>query len=292
MEVFSFLQKSDIPKKSAICLGNFDGVHLGHRQLFDAAKKHGVWGVMVFERNFKNEKVLTGLEEKLEIIQKLGADYVMIVKPTEEFLSTDGEEFYRILVEDYEIESFIAGYDYHFGKGAKYSSEDLKLWCKRDGKSVSVEDEFMVGGEPVKSTRIRNHILSGEFEKANALLGYKYFLSGVVEKGFGNGRKMGFPTANISFDKEKLLPPDGVYKGIIKRSGDMEYTALINIGKNPTFDAQKRTVEVHIPDFSEDMYGENVRVEFLKKIRDEIRFDSVDELIRQIKMDISSVLEK
>lgn len=291
MEVFSFFEKSDIPKKSAICLGNFDGVHLGHRQLFDAAKKCGKWGVMVFERNFKNEKVLTTLDEKLQIIKGLGADYVITVKPTQDFLNTDGNEFYKILAEDYEIQSFVAGYDYRFGKDAKYSAEDLRLWCEQDDKKVCIEDEFMAGGVPVKSTRIRNHILSGEIDTANTLLGYRYFLRGVVEKGFGNGRKMGFPTANISFDEEKLLPPDGVYKGVLVRQ-NREYNALINIGKNPTFDAKTRTVEVHIPNFSEDMYGEKVKVEFLGKIRDEIRFDSIDELILQIKRDISSVLEK
>lgn len=291
MEVFKFLEKSNIPKDSALCLGNFDGVHLGHRRLFDAAKNYGVWGVMVFEEGFKNETVLTTLSEKLDLIKNLGADYVITVKPTEEFLNIEGDRFYQILAETYNVGMLVAGYDFRFGKGAKYSSCDLACWCKRDDIKVHIEDEFIKDESPVKSTLIRELILAGSVEKANELLGRVYSVSGIVEKGLGNGRKMGFPTANVSYPKNKLLPSDGVYKGMIYWRGDC-YDALINIGKNPTFDAEKRTVEVHIPNLSQDMYSQDLKVEFIKRIRGEIRFSSVEELIDQIKMDINLVIQE
>lgn len=289
MEVFEFSKKLNIPKNSALCLGNFDGVHLGHRRLFDAAKQSEKWGVLVFSANFKGDRQLTTLSEKLEIIEKLGADYVICVSPDEDFLSLSGEEFYGIL-RDAGAGRIVAGYDFRFGRGAAHTSDDLARWCKRDGLSLHIEDEYLIVGEPVKSSVIRRVITEGNIPLANELLGYGYFTCGKVEKGFENGRKMGFPTANIAYDEGKLLPPDGVYKGKIYLKNEVR-TAVINVGKNPTFDAKKRTLEVHIPNFAGDIYGECVRIEFARKIRGEIRFDSIEELIAQIKKDVESILE-
>ena len=154
---------------------------------------------------------------------------------------------------------------------------------------MHIEVEYDLLGEAVKSRRIRPLLEKGDVASANSLLGYNYFLLGCVEKGLQNGTKMGFPTANIGYDEHKLLPSDGVYKGRIEIDGKI-HKACINIGKNPTFSAEIRTVEVHIPNFDDDIYGKVVRVEFLEKIRDEIKFSSVEELIEQIKTDVECVL--
>ena len=238
MEVFDFFEKVNIPENTALCLGNFDGVHLGHRRLFDAAKKHGKWGVLVFDGGFKSEKLLTGLSEKLEIIETLGADYVITAKPTQDFLGISGESFYCKLRDEIGASMLVVGYDYRFGKGAFHSCKDLALWCKRDGIKTHIEEEYVIDSLPVKSSRIRELVAKGDMPLANKLLGYNYSVSGIVEKGFGNGRKMGFPTANVSYPEEKLLPLDGVYKGKIYVR-NIEKTAVINVGKNPTFDAKK-----------------------------------------------------
>jgi len=289
MEVFEFSKKLNIPKNSALCLGNFDGVHLGHRRLFHVAKGHKSWGALVFDGNFKGDKLITTLSEKLELIKNQGADFVICAKPDEGFLGLSGEQFYNIL-RDAGVGKLIAGYDFRFGKGAYHTCDDLVNWCKRDSIMVHIEGEYSFLGEAVKSSRIRGLIEKGEIPIANELLGYSYFLLGRVEKGLENGRKMGFPTANISYGDAKLLPPDGVYKGRIE-IGENSYKAVINIGKNPTFDAKNRTVEVHIPNFEGDVYGESVRVEFAEKIRGEIKFGSVEELIAQIKRDVASALK-
>lgn len=290
MEVFEFSKQLNIPKNSALCLGNFDGVHLGHRRLFDFAGAKNGWGAMVFTANFRGDKQLTTLKEKLDILEKLGADFAVAVNPDSEFLSLTGEEFYQIL-KNSGAEKLVAGYDFRFGKGAECTAWDLADWCKRDGLLVHIEGEYDLLGEAVKSTRIREAVKIGNLPLANELLGYSYFLLGCVEEGLQNGTKMGFPTANVSYGKDKLLPSDGVYMGTIEIDSK-SHRALINIGKNPTFDAQSRTVEVHIPNFYADIYGKSVRVEFLEKIRDEIKFDSVDQLIEQIKTDVDYVMAK
>jgi len=289
MEVFGFSEKLNISKNTALCLGNFDGVHLGHRRLFDVARNYGGWGVLVFDGNFKGDRLLTTLPEKIDLIEKLGADYIIIAKPEAEFLNLAGEDFYSILKERFGINMLVAGYDYRFGKSAKCSADDLEKWCLRDSLKVHIEKEYALFDEPVKSSRIRELIGGGDVAKANNLLGYNYCVSGSVEKGFGNGNKMGFPTANVGYWGDKILPADGVYKGTIYIK-NIAKTAVINIGKNPTFDAKKRTVEVHIPNYAEDIYGEAVKVDFEERIRGEIRFESIDQLIERIRQDVEYVL--
>ena len=139
--------------------------------------------------------------------------------------------------------------------------------------------------EPVSSTRVREFISNGKTFEAQKYLGHMYFVMGKVEKGKQNGTKMGIPTANISFSKDKLIPPDGVYTGVFEIK-DNKYKSLINIGKNPTFNAEERTIEVHIPNFSGELYGLEATVLFNKKIREEIKFSSPEQLVKQINKDL------
>ena len=228
---------------------------------------------------------LTTQAEKIKLIEEYGADYVIIAEFSEKFSKRTPEEFRDFLENILKVSHIVCGYDYRFGYMATGDAKMLKDLCKK--AEVTVLEPIEGGGKAIKSTDIRTLIKSGDIELANELFGHNYFVSGTVEKGFGNGRKMGFPTANISYPEEKLLPADGVYYGKM-----LGFDAVINVGKNPTFDAEKRTVEVHIPDFSKDIYGEFLEAEFLEKIRDDIKFDSIENLIMQINKDIDFVKKK
>ncbi|MBQ7986503.1 MAG: bifunctional riboflavin kinase/FAD synthetase [Clostridia bacterium] len=267
---------------TSICLGGFDGIHKGHKALFDVAKSRGKWGVLLFDRNIKGNENLTTQTEKIKLIENCGADYVIIAEYSEKFSKRTPVEFVQVLENILKVSHIVCGYDYRFGYMAKGDAKALKELCEK--ADVTVLEPVMQNDAPIKSTDIRTFIKKGDISLANELLGYNYTVSGKVEKGLGNGRKMGFPTANIAYSEEKLLPADGVYYGKM-----LGRDAVINIGKNPTFEAEKRTVEVHIPDFSGDLYGENVEVEILEKIRDDIKFDSIDNLIVQINKDIDYV---
>lgn len=267
---------------TAICLGGFDGIHRGHRALFDVAKSYGKWGVLLFDRNIKGNENLTVQSEKIKLIDEYGADYVVIAEFSEKFSKRTPVEFVQVLENILKVSHIVCGYDYRFGYMAEGDAVTLKELCKK--AEVTVLEPVLESGKPIKSTDIRSLIKNGDIIGANKLLGYNYQVSGMVEKGFGNGRKMGFPTANIAYGEEKLLPQDGVYYG--KMFG---MPAVINVGKNPTFNAEKRTVEVHIPDFSKGIYEEFVTVEFVEKIRDDIKFDSIENLIMQINKDIDYV---
>lgn len=267
---------------TAICLGGFDGIHKGHKELFNVAKSHGKWGVLLFDRNIKGNENLTTQREKIKLIEEYGADYVVIAEFSEKFSKRTPEEFVFFLENILKVSHIVCGYDYRFGYMATGDAKTLKKLCKKT--DVKILEPVMNNAKAIKSTNIRSLIKTGDILGANELLGYNYTVSGIIEKGLGNGRKMGFPTANISYPDEKLLPQDGVYHG---RMYGM--SAVINVGKNPTFDARKRTVEVHILDFSKDIYGEFAEVEFLEKIRDDIKFDSIENLIMQINKDIDYV---
>ncbi len=273
--------------KASICLGDFDGVHMGHKALFDAAKEQGKWGVLLFDRNIKGIPLLTTQAEKLRILDKVGADYVIIAEFCEKFSHRSPEEFVDFLADTLKVDSVIAGYDYRFGYKASGDAQQLERLCAQKGIGSKIIKPVMILGEPVKSTRARELIKNGDILAANELLGYPYSISGKVEKGFENGRKMGFPTANIAYNYEKLLPPDGVYRGRA-----MGYPAVINIGKNPTLDAEKRTVEVHLIGFDGDLYEKSIKAEFFEKIRDDIKFESLDELSGQIEKDVDYVKER
>ncbi len=272
---------------SAICLGDFDGVHLGHRRLFELAKTYSKWGVLVFSRSFKNSELLTTLSEKLNIIRDLGANYAVIVEWSEKVADSTPGEFADFLSNRLDVSATVCGYDYRFGKGAEGDSQLLKLLCGERGIKTEIAEAVTKDGEAVKSTHIRLLVASGELKNAARLLGRNYSISAVVQRGLQNGAKMGFPTANIEICTEKLLPPDGVYYGKINGRD-----AVINIGRNLTFGAEKRTFEAHIIDFKGNIYGAVVTAELIEKIRDVMKFDNVDELIKRINADVAYAKEK
>lgn len=279
----------------ALALGNFDGVHTAHKEIIekcrDYAKENGILsGVLLFDvhprtRFDKEVKLLTTTSEKLEMIKNMGVDFVAIKAFDESTMKMSPDEFFLLLTDKLNAKALFAGYDYTFGYKAAGNSKTLVKTAETAGIYTEILPQVSIDNEPVSSTKIRELIALGKTLEAQKFLGHMYFVSGKVEKGKQNGTKMGIPTANISFPKDKLMPSDGVYTGIFE-IGKKKYKSLINVGKNPTFDADIRTLEVHILGFSGDIYEMDAQVYFDKKIREEIKFNSPEQLVKQINEDL------
>ncbi len=282
-------------KDCALALGNFDGLHIAHRRIIEEcscyARKNGLMcGVLLFDhhpKSFFNEdiKLLTTTDEKIQLLEEVGIDFVFIKTFDDETMHMSCSDFFSFLTDRLKAKALFAGYDYTFGYKALGNSKTLLKMCEEKGIYVEIISRIDIDAEAVSSTKIRELIISGKTLESQKYLGNMYSVVGVVEKGKQNGTKMGIPTANVSFSDDKLIPSDGVYTGIFEGLGE-SYKCLINVGKNPTFDAEKRTLEVHIPDFSGDLYDETVRVLFNRKIRQEVKFNSSDELVEQINRDL------
>lgn len=268
---------------AAICLGDFDGVHLGHARLFELAKSCGRWGVLLLGGHNSRAGVLTTLAEKLEIAEEYGADYVVIAEFSESFAAKSPREFAGLLSEVMKPDAVVVGYDYRFGYKARGDAAQLKELLAGKAR-VIVADAVTDGGEPVKSTKIRGLVKAGALADAAQLAGRPYRVRGKIVRGKQNGRKLGFPTANFDIAENKILPPDGVYGGKVGNR-----RAVINIGKNPTFGAEKRTFEVHVLDFDGDLYGKVLTAEVTEKIRGEIKFENTEDLKKQIENDVCAV---
>lgn len=286
---------------TVVALGNFDGLHVAHMDIIRNgiryARERGLKsGVLLFEENSKNItgakkiELITPNEAKLELLEREKPDFVYLRKFTREFMQKSPEEFVRLLVKNLKVKAVCVGYDYRFG----YMAEgDVKKLCelgKKYGFEVFVTDVIKIDGEIVSSTAIREMIKSGDVEKAERFLGRRFCVEGEVIEGLQNGTKMGIPTANVAYDENMALPKAGVYAGITYVDG-RRLKSVINVGKNPTFNADKLTVESHILGFDEDIYGKYIRVSFAKRMRDDMKFDGVESLIKQIKSDIEKVKE-
>lgn len=280
---------------TVVALGNFDGLHVAHmtiiRNGIRYAKEHNLKsGILLFEENTKELTqgkidIITPNEVKLELLRKEKLDFVYMERFDRSFMQKSPEEFVKYLVNNLHIKAVCVGYDYSFGYKAQGDVPLLKKFGKEYGFEVLVTDAVKIDGTIVASTYIRQLVRAGDVETSARFLGRRYCIEGRVETGKQNGAKMGIRTANVEYDTNMALPCDGVYAGIT-HVGDNAYRSVINIGKNPTFNATERTVESHILDFSGDIYDETVRVCFIKRLRDTIKFDSVDKLVEQINKDI------
>lgn len=295
MQIISDLK--NIPD-CAIALGNFDGLHIAHTKILNeciayAEKISLKSGVLLFENHTGtitencNIKVLTPHKEKLEIISGLGLDFAFVKTFDKHFMELSPREFFDFLINKLNVKAVFAGFDYTFGYKASGNADLLKAFGNEKNIDINIIKEVDIDTIPVSSTLIRNMITEGKVDAAAKFLGRYYEISGNVVYGKQNGRKLGLPTANVEYDKDKLLPSDGVYAGYLT-VGDSKYKCLINIGKNPTFNADIRTIEAHIADFSGDLYGKFVTIQFTKKIREEKKFNSPEELRLQIESDLIS----
>lgn len=281
---------------SAIALGFFDGVHIAHRKIIslavDYAKKNNLSPIALSFDASPLEllsdcriKYLTTNEEKQSIIESLGAD-TEFLPLSRELLSMEADAFVKeILVDKYNIKYAVCGYNYRFGRNGKGDTTLLCQLGNQYGFEVKVCDCETLLGEGISSSRIRELISDGNIEPANELLGRNFSLSGIVCEGKQLGRKLGFPTANVFFNEHTVIPRNGVYKTLVTVEND-SYTAITNTGINPTVGGEALRTETYIPDFNRNIYGKEIKIEFLSFIREERKFDSIEELKSQIKQDI------
>lgn len=278
--------------------GFFDGVHKGHRKvlslLCEVARKEGKKSAVisfwphprsVLQQQAYNLRLLNSLEEKKELIRELGVNKFITIPFNKEFSKLSTEEFLRLLKEKYEVSTLIIGYDHRFGHDHISQKEMIQI-AESIGIKMLRVDEFIVGRHIISSTKIRKLLQAGDILNANAFLGYRYGLKGVVVSGQKVGRTMGFPTANMAvYDPLKILPADGVYSVFVEVLGQV-YIGICNIGIRPTVaDNNERTIETHILDFNEDIYGLDIKIEFVDKIREERKFSSLGMLKEQLSKD-------
>ena len=286
--------------KTAVALGNFDGVHIAHTKLIEAAVNKAQADacksvVYMFETHprivlgDRDFKVITDNARKAGIIKALGADEVVYEKTTAQMLALSPDEFARDVLKGRLRASFVtAGYNYRFGKDGSGTSEDLVRLGKKYGFEVKIIDKVTYAGQDISSSLLREYISNGEVDKANAVMCRPYAVCGFVSEGKKLGRQWGIETANIAFSDAVLVPKHGVYMTKTLYRG-MEYKSVTNIGINPTVEGTKPRSETHILDFSGDLYGEYLEIEFFEIIRPEIKFGSAGELKEQIKKDIEYV---
>lgn len=283
-----------------VALGIFDGVHRGHKlllkQTISVAKKvEGESVVMTFsphprlvlEPDNNRLSFLTTIDEKSELLERYGVDNLVIVDFTREFSRISAYDFMKtVLKERIHTKCLIIGYDNHFGSRGEGNATSVENYSMETGIAVERVGSLLDSGIPISSSVIRTLLLKGDIEHANELLGYEYTMEGVVEKGFNIGHKIGFPTANIGLpDAHKLIPSDGVYAVRVK-VGDDNLIGMLSIGNNPTVQlTTKRTIEVHIFDFDKDIYGKNISIKFVGRLRDLNKFPDVNTLSHQMSLD-------
>lgn len=304
MKVYKSLDEFSPLSHAVVTQGTFDGVHIGHQKIIErlgniAAQKQGETVLltffphprMVLQPEDNQLRLLHTEDEKIEHLAKAGIDHLLIIPFTKEFSRQTSLQFVRdVLVEKVGVRTLVIGYDHRFGKNREGSMDDLRRFgneFKFEVEEISPQD---IDDITVSSTKIRNALKHGDVETATRYLGYSYPVSGKVVAGNSLGKKIGFPTANIFVSQTyKLIPGDGVY-AIKATVHGQTYGGMANIGNQPTFDNRSHAFEVNIFGFDKDIYGEDVKIEFVSRIRSEMKFDGVDSLIAQLQNDKATAL--
>lgn len=276
-----------------LALGVFDGFHLGHQAVISAARGIGKVGVLtfdphpaeVFSPGHSPRRILGSIDHQIKVLEELAVDFLVVIEFTTEFAAVPAEDFAKLLISS-GVQRLAAGYDWNFGKGRIGNIDRLKEWAG----DITVEkvEAILLDGEPISSTRIRDALASGDLERAAQFLGRPYSVYGEVRQGRQLGRQLGFPTANVATE-EAFLPANGVF-AIQGKFNDQWIPGVANVGTRPTVDdSMKRSLEVHLfSDAVPDRYGWKLEVGFLRKIRDEKKFNGVEELKAQIIKDIET----
>ncbi|MCH5165740.1 MAG: riboflavin biosynthesis protein RibF [Clostridiales bacterium] len=277
-----------------LALGYFDSMHLGHRNLIAAAreyaKAHGVGcAVFTFANNaYKlfnaDGKQVYTYSERAELLNGL-CDYILPMRFDSRLKNYSAERFLDALLSHYNVKAFVCGYDYSFGAGAKGDAQFLQEYSSKHGIDCVVVDKFEMDGDRVSTTVVKELLLSGEIERANALLGAPFMVCGKVVKGRGAGRMFDIPTANIKIPLGKLVPKSGVYGTTCEVDGKV-YNSATNVGARPTFGLTKTVVETMLDDFNDNIYGKEIKLYFNKFIRPVTKFDTPAELSKQVHADI------
>ena len=297
MEVIRHIKSDRRFPRPIVSLGNFDGVHLGHRAILtkvvtEAKALQGTALVLTFHphpltvlRPNSPLPLILSLREKLLLLRSLEIQGVILQRFSQAFSQLTAEEFVRrYLVDILHVEKVIIGHNVSFGHRRSGSAETLVQFGKQLGFAVEVIGPVVVEGREVSSSAVRTLLGAGNMHEVTSLLGCPYSVSGRVEKGFQRGRTIGFPTANLR-PRTDLLLPNGVYAVTVDVDEETTVPGVANVGMNPTFGNNRRTIEAHLFDFSADLYGKRLRVSFVEHIREERKFPSVPELVRQIQED-------
>ncbi|WP_427338702.1 bifunctional riboflavin kinase/FAD synthetase [Caloranaerobacter sp. DY30410] len=300
MEIVKKLISKSV-KPTVVALGNFDGLHIGHqtliKQTVDIAKKESlVSTVFTFDNHTTSTikgrntpKILISKNRKIALFKELGVELLYIVQFTETLMHFTPLEFIeKILVDILNARKVVVGFNFRFGYLAKGDVQYLKEMGAKYNFDVIVVPPITKDNILVSSTQIRELIKDGKVSLASKLLGRRYSIEGKVIKGRGIGRKLGFPTANILFDSNIVIPKVGVYKTNTIIDGN-KFLSITNIGFNPTFSGENLNIETHILDYSQNIYGKTILIEFIDFIREEKKFDDVSELIEQVKLDIKAL---
>jgi riboflavin kinase/FMN adenylyltransferase len=299
MVIFKSLDEIKYNQNTVVTLGTFDGFHLGHQQIvrsvLEKTKKYGGRNVLItFDPHprkivsIKNHiQLLSTLSEKIEILSPLGIENLFVINFTKEFSQQTPEQFVtKYLVDGIGVKEIVIGYDHHFGKGRGGNFDLLNSLGEKYNFVITPVEEFKVGKETVSSTKIRKALLNGNVSKANKMLGRQYSFIGKVVKGEGRGKILGYPTANLKIENEdKLLPAIGIYAAQCSVNGKW-YNSLLSIGSRPTFSFNGRVVpEIYILDFDKDIYNVEILIKVIQRIRGEEKFNSAEELIKQMDKD-------
>ncbi|MBI5021040.1 MAG: bifunctional riboflavin kinase/FAD synthetase [Ignavibacteriales bacterium] len=300
MNVIASTNELQSGKKSVVTIGTYDGVHEGHRailkRVLNKAKQNDGQSIVVTFDPHPKEVVgrgkvglLTTLDERIAIMQELGVDNVLVLKFTYEFSQQTSREFYRNhILPNANVTDVIVGYDHSFGKDRNSNISDLEKLGKEYSFNVEVVSPTSIDNDIVSSTKIRNLLKEGLVDRAALYLGIPYFMKGIVISGDRRGATLGFPTANIKLSSEfKIVPRDGVYC-VSAELENNKFIGMMNIGYRPTFQkADEKYLEVNLFDFKSDLYGKNIKINFLKWIREEKVFKTKENLINQLQSDRS-----
>ena len=298
MEIYSSIPNlSEKATQTVIALGTFDGIHLGHKAIInkaiaEAKRLKGLSVVLTFSNHplsvlspQNSPLTITNQLEKEKIISSLGVDILINMPFTEEFLKITPYDFIKIITSFLKPQKIVIGPNYSFGYKGAGNPEMLKKLGLEFDFTAEVFSPILYDDRIVSSTLIRNLITEGNVERANILLDRFFKIVGTVTHGDKRGKQIGFPTANINIVEGLVMPMNGVYATKVKYDNTV-YNAVTNIGVNPTFKGNNRRIEVHILDFDKNIYGQEIEVEFIGKIRSEKKFSGADELIKQIKKDL------
>ncbi len=303
MKIFHSIKDFSSPKKTILTLGTFDGVHIGHKKILEKVIQHTadekyeslVLTFFPHPRMILQErseiKLLNTISEKVNLLEQLGIQNLVIHPFDETFSRLTAEEFVKtVLVEQFKIHKIIIGYDHRFGRNRTADINNLIEFGEKYGFEVEQISAQEINAISLSSTKIRNAIQEGNILLANKYLGYDYFLTGTIIKGKQLGRTIGFPTANLKIEEDyKLIPLKGVYIVSSQINEQIVY-GMMNIGVNPTVGGQHLSVEIHYLNFDGDLYDQKLAVSILKRLRDEEKFDSLSLLKVQIKKDQTQTL--
>jgi len=304
-KIYHQLNQHQINNGTIVTIGTFDGVHLGHKKILNKLidkKKHCGLETLVFTfephprkvlfPEQKDLKLITNTEEKVSLLEEIGIDHVLVYPFNKSFSEINPDEYIgEILVNQLKAKCIIVGYDHRFGKNRAGGLDLLIKYAEKynyEVLEIAAED---INSINISSTQIRKAIESGNIELANQFLGYSFFISGKVKEGKKLGRTIGFPTANISIsDADKIIPKNGVYA--VKVSiNDLTFNGMLNIGVNPTVSTTLQLkMEVHLFDFNQEIYGKEIKVSFINRVRDEQKFSGIDALKNQLELDKQQIM--